>query len=132
MTEQAPRSLAQSIEAVEEAYEFMLAYAAQGVVEETDDGGRGIRAFLQQLAEALNGMVAAATAAANRLPAPLAATAGDFVAVLRADIAPALAGVRLALAVPSIDSQVVDNLNAGIHLRTVLTDLFLIESTFKR
>ena len=31
----------------------------------------------------------------------------------------------------SISSQLVDNLNASIHLRTLLTDIFLIDETLK-
>ncbi len=36
-------------------------------------------------------------------------------------------GIQLVLAQPSISSQMVDNLNASIHLRALLTDLFLID-----
>ena len=39
----------------------------------------------------------------------------------------ALAALELVLAQPSISSQLVDNLNASIHLRALLTDLFLID-----
>jgi len=31
------------------------------------------------------------------------------------------------LALPSIGSQVVDNLNATIHIRALLTDMFLVD-----
>jgi hypothetical protein len=34
--------------------------------------------------------------------------------------------VDLVLAQPAISSQLIDNLNASIHLRALLTDLFLI------
>lgn len=37
------------------------------------------------------------------------------------------AAVRLVLAQPALSSQVIDNLNALIHLRALLTDLFLID-----
>ena len=43
----------------------------------------------------------------------------------------AQASVQLALAQPSISSQLVDNLNASIHLRALLTDLFLIDEVLK-
>ena len=39
----------------------------------------------------------------------------------------ARAAIRLVLAQPSVSSQMVDNLNASIHLRALLTDLFLID-----
>jgi hypothetical protein len=32
---------------------------------------------------------------------------------------------------PSIGSQLVDNLNASIHLRALLTDLFLLDAVLK-
>ena len=39
--------------------------------------------------------------------------------------------MQLVLAQPSISSQLVDNLNASIHLRALLTDLFLIDEVLK-
>ena len=38
-----------------------------------------------------------------------------------------LSAVQLVIAQPSISSQLVDNLNASIHVRALLTDLFLID-----
>ena len=43
----------------------------------------------------------------------------------------AQAALQLVLAQPAISSQLVDNLNASIHLRALLTDLFLIDEIFK-
>ena len=37
-----------------------------------------------------------------------------------------LAALELVLAQPAISSQLIDNLNASIHLRALLTDLFLV------
>jgi hypothetical protein len=34
--------------------------------------------------------------------------------------------MELVLAQPAIDSQLIDNLNASIHLRALLADLFLV------
>ncbi len=39
--------------------------------------------------------------------------------------------VELVLAQPAISSQLIDNLNASIHLRALLTDLFLIDEILK-
>jgi hypothetical protein len=39
--------------------------------------------------------------------------------------------VRLVLARPDISSQLVDNLNASIHLRALLTDLFVVDEALK-
>jgi hypothetical protein len=35
------------------------------------------------------------------------------------------------LAQPAISSQLIDNLNASIHLRALLTDLFLVDELLK-
>jgi hypothetical protein len=35
------------------------------------------------------------------------------------------------LAQPSINSQLIDNLNASIHVRALLTDLFLLDEALK-
>ena len=45
MTSGEPKTLADAIDAVEETYEFMLAYAAQGRARE-EGGGDGIRDYL--------------------------------------------------------------------------------------
>src|SRR5262245_47493001 len=102
---------------VEECYEFMLAYAAQGVSSANggQSGGR-IREVLQQAVEALSGLAAAC--ATETSPA--------FFAVTERDARDALAAIELVLAQPAIGSQLIDNLNASLHLRTVLTDLFLL------
>ena len=42
-----------------------------------------------------------------------------------------MAVVNLVLAQPSISSQLVDNLNASMHVRALLTDLFLIDEVLK-
>ena len=47
------------------------------------------------------------------------------------DATKASAAVRLVLAQPSISSQLIDNLNASIHLRALLTDLFLLDEALK-
>jgi hypothetical protein len=55
-----------------------------------------------------------------------------FIAVVERDVLGAQAAVRLVLAQPSIGSELVDNLNASIHLRAVLTDLFLLDEVLKK
>jgi hypothetical protein len=51
----------------------------------------------------------------------------SFTATLEEDAGKARAGVQLALMQRAIGSQLVDNLNASMHLRALLTDLFLID-----
>ena len=122
-------SLAERIDKIEEAYEFMLAYAAQG--HESDaSGGPSIREFLENADAGLDGLAAAARLAAGGADA--ADGYGDFIEVLDADSAKARAAIRLVLAQPAIGSQLIDNLNASIHLRALLTDLFLIDETLNK
>lgn len=54
-----------------------------------------------------------------------------FLVALDRDARDALAAIRLVLAQPAISSQLVDNLNASIHLRALLTDLFIIDEILK-
>ena len=120
-------------DAIEEAYEFMLAYAAQGLPHEQGSAaGSQIREFLRKCEQALDGLADAAAGAARQVNATDAATYEAFVTVLDHDARNARAAVRLVLAQPSIGSQLVDNLNASSHLRAVLTDLFLLDEALKR
>ena len=59
------------------------------------------------------------------------AYAGQGVSGLARDARDSLAAVELVLAQPAISSQLIDNLNASIHLRALLTDLFLIDEILK-
>ena len=47
--------------------------------------------------------------------------------MLEADAGAALAVVRLVASRRGVSSQLIDNLNANIHLRALLTDLFLMD-----
>ena len=127
-------TIAEAIDVIEETYEFMLAYAAQGRRSEDDeDQGSGIRERLTR-AEAALGVVASATVEVIAKDAQADAQAGaaaEFLEVVKADAARARAAFRLVLAQRSIGSQVVDNLNATTHVRTLLTDLFLLDETLK-
>jgi len=116
--------LTQRIADIEEAYEFMLGYAAQG--HQRGREGDHIRDFLKRLDAALHGIGAAATTAAQAKGVD-AAILRSFTSTLDEDAGKARAGVQLALMQRAIGSQLVDNLNASIHLRALLTDLFLID-----
>ncbi|MFV0436363.1 MAG: hypothetical protein ACK5PS_03070 [Desulfopila sp.] len=115
-------------DSIEECYEFMLAYAAQGI---TDDR-------LSRSGGQLRELLAAAVAAAAGLPEAYSSLLKarnvttspeyqDFLTVLRADTVRALAAMRLVRAQPRISSQLIDNLNASLHIRTLLTDVFLLD-----
>jgi hypothetical protein len=113
---------------IEESYEFMLAYAAQGLRTEPGSGtGSQIRATLGVCDKSLTGLADVFTQIVRSDNLQPASTYDDFIAVLARDATDAQAGIRLVLAQPSISSQMIDNLNASIHLRALLTDLFLID-----
>ena len=112
---------------VEECYEFMLAYAAQGV--SSADGGQSggrIREVLRQAVQALAGLAAACTTAVAADSPDAAETCSAFLGVLDRDACDSIRTIELVLAQPTISSQLIDNLNASMHLRAVLTDLFLL------
>jgi hypothetical protein len=116
--------------AIEECYEFMLAYAAQGLP--SDEGGKGsqVRHFLGRAVEALSGL-ADAYAGAVKEEGQTSEPYQAFLAVLDRDARDSIAAIEMVRAQPSVSSQLIDNLNASIHLRALLTDLFLIDETLK-
>jgi hypothetical protein len=119
--------------AIEEAYEFMLAYAAQGLPHEHGStSGSQIREFLRKCEQALDGLADAAGRSVHQAALEEPAPYDAFVSVLDHDARHAKAAVRLVLAQPSIGSQLVDNLNASSHVRAVLTDVFLLDEALKR
>ena len=120
-------AIAERCNAVEECYEFMLAYAAQGLpTDHGSESGRRIREFLGRAIDAVTALIEACTIAAEREEGEPAAPHQPFMAVLDRDARHSLAALELVLAQPSISSQLVDNLNASIHLRALLTDLLLL------
>jgi hypothetical protein len=112
---------------VEECYEFMLAYAAQGLpTDEGSQSGRQVREFLHRAVKALEGLAESCATAVKEEGLESAERYQAFFAVLDRDARDSLAAIELVLAQPAISSQLIDNLNASIHLRALLTDLFLI------
>jgi hypothetical protein len=125
------QDLADRCNTIEECYEFMLAYAAQGLSRDTASGsGEELRRLLSRAIEALAGFADAYRAAIQQGLQP-AGKHEAFLAVLERDAKDALAAMELVLAQPQISSQLVDNLNASIHLRALLTDLFLLDEITK-
>jgi len=113
--------------AIEESYEFMLAYAAQGLpTDGNSPSGSQIREFLNRAVNAISGLKqsCAETVSEQRLEPSERYEA--FLAVVDRDARDSLAAIELVLAQPTISSQLIDNLNASIHLRALLTDLFLL------
>ena len=126
MTEKAEHrhavAMRDAIDAVEESYEFMLAYAAQGRKREAEDEGVSkIRDYLDRFAAALDAMEAAAP---HALAGPAAAAFRDR---FLSDLAVMRSVVAVLLNKPSISSDMVDNTNGLIAVRAFLTDLFFID-----
>ena len=111
---------------IEEAYEFFLAYASQGLP--TDENtSHPIRDHLRRFDQALTGIGAFFLDCAKQLGADDLAAYRRFIDVIERDAAAAQAAIQLVLAQRAIGSQTIDNLNASIHVRALLTDLFLID-----
>jgi hypothetical protein len=125
-----PINLKTRCDAIEQCYEFMLAYAAQGVVNEAgSQSASELRTFLGRAEAALAGLAEACRSEVAGIEATDKYQA--FIDVLDRDARSALAAVQLVMAQPSISSQLIDNLNASIHVRALLTDLFLIDELLK-
>ncbi len=114
-------------EAVEECYEFMLAYAAQGLpIDEGSRAGPEVRNSLRRSVEALTGLPESFAASVEQAGLQPVEKYQAFLTVLDRDARDSVAAIELVLAQPSISSQLVDNLNASLHLRALLTDQFLL------
>jgi hypothetical protein len=124
--------LSSRCDVIEESYEFMLAYAAQGLASDVGSGaGQQVRERLRKCDAALSDLAAFLTRFVEQLSVESTAPYGGFISVLERDARDAQAAIRLVLAQSAISSQLVDNLNASIHLRALLTDLFLIDEVLK-
>jgi hypothetical protein len=122
-----PTEFLERCDRIEECYEFLLAYAGQGLP--TDQGtqaGGQVRAFLEGAARAIAGLGESCAQAVQELEAQSVAKFEAFCAVLDRDAQDSLAAIELVLAQSSISSQLIDNLNASSHVRALLTDLFLV------
>lgn len=127
-----PTEILAQCEVIEEAYEFTLSYAAQGHApqgHETGEGsaqGRQLREHLTRAVEAMHGLGASCEAALKSGELTPVGPYETFFKVLVRDAKDSIAAVELVLAQPAISSQLIDNMNASIHLRALLTDLFLV------
>ena len=118
---------------IEAAYEYSLAYAAQGLAREAQ-GSPVERQFREHLTAMVNA-VASLGDLFGRLIDEEAPLSPDrlqaFRQVLAADAARAGVALALVQAQPIATSQLVDNLNASVHVRTLLTDLFLLDEVLE-
>ncbi len=133
MSKTAQEELHDRCNAIEESYEYMLAYAAQGVSGESgSQTGGQVREYLTRTDTALTDLATVFRRLVVEARISQADTYETFIQMLERDARDAQAAVQLALAQPAISSQLVDNLNASIHVRALLTDLFLIDEILKQ
>src|SRR5579862_6483921 len=119
--------------AIEECYEFMLAYAGKGLPGDDGTGiGGQLREQLSRAIAALSGLSAAYAEQVRERKLAQAERYSPFLQLLDRDARDSLAAMELVASLPSISSQVIDNLNALIHLRALLTGLFLIDEILRQ
>ena len=120
--------LEKHIDKVEESYEFFLAYAAQGVSGDQEPNS-DLVSFLEATDTALVFLEEELHAVMESLTPSSSFTA--LADVVRQDALKTRAAVGLVMVQPAISSQLIDNLNASIHFRALLTDLFLLDEAMK-
>src|SRR5260370_37888538 len=96
-------------DAIEECYEFMLAYAAQGLP--SDETSPRVREFLRRAVSALDGLAESCRAAMK---------GSALLAVLDRDARDPLAPTELVLCPPTTPSQLIHKLNSSIPLSAPL------------
>jgi hypothetical protein len=129
MSDAPETELRNRIDAIEEAYEFMLAYAAQGIDRDDESETGGVRKFLSNAAQALDGLHQVVMDQAKSTPT-IADQWTDYLKILKTDAAKAHTMIIFTLSQPILSSELIDNLNATNHIRTLLTDIFLLDSAF--
>ena len=96
---------------IEDCYEFMLAYAGQGL--SGDDAGQSssqLRHYLNHAVEALSGLAEVYSSAVKQVNLQPVESHQAFLDVLDRDAGDSLAAIRLVLGQPSLSSQLIDNL----------------------
>ena len=130
--EAAREELSRRADAIEGGYEMMLAYAAQGLP--TDQGAANsgqLRDHLKRFEAALTGLAQTYRDCAAALGVGPQDALDGFLKTLEVDCNTTQSALRLILAQPGISSQMVDNINASIHVRALLTDVFIVDEILK-
>jgi hypothetical protein len=120
--------LSRCIDTLERGYEYLLAYAAQG---RRDDAGTEIRQTLKDMQAALAKLGPRLKDAVVLDSAQAAREASAFIDAVFEDAAKAQGAIALVLSRAAIGSLLIDNLNASIHLRALLTDVFLADQALR-
>ena len=128
MSDPNKEELQSRIDTIESGYEFLLAYAAQG--RDSDRGapdGQNVRQFLQDMEQAMEGLGNVCRTVAESTAGENSKGFRDFLDAVDTDARKVQAIIRMVQARSDISSQLVDNFNASVHVRTLLTDLFVID-----
>ncbi|MEP6782380.1 MAG: hypothetical protein ABI983_01850 [Acidobacteriota bacterium] len=130
--EAAREALSNRADAIEGGYEMMLAYAAQGLASDQGAANSGqLRDHLKRFEAALTGLAQTYRDCAAALGVGPQDALDGFLKTLEADAFTTQAALRLALGQPGISSQMIDNINASIHVRALLTDVFIVDEILK-
>ena len=132
MTEASRAELDRCVDTIESGYEYFLAYAAQGRRTDRDspESSSEVRDHLEKMVAALEGLDAVVRQCVRSRDG-LSESSAAFLDAVRDDAAKAAGALRLALACAAISSQLIDNLNASIHVRALLTDLFIVDEALR-
>lgn len=110
------------MEVVESGYEFLLAFAAQGRPPRPEEETAPPHAtpIVQNMLDSM-----------MRIREQFKDSSDEFEQVIVGDITKASAALKFVLMQSKMSSELIDNLNASIHLRAVLTDFFLYSEKFR-
>ena len=118
-----PKIIRDHIERIEEAYEYMLAYAAQGRADEgAGSDGAHIRIFLKQFHEELTHIQKI-----NVKRGKGEEDLKDFLSALNRDTKTVVSVIKVLLNRKNISSEMIDNANGLISVRSYLTSLFFLD-----
>lgn len=131
VSETSAEGLRERIDALEGGYEFFLSYAAKGYKGEPGVGDGELRRCLGSMDRALDGLGSFLAAMVRERGLEPASAYDAFIEVLAGDADRARKAIGLVRAQPGISSQVIDNLNGSLHLRALLTDLFLVDEILR-
>lgn len=113
----------EAIDHIEEAYEFMLAYAAQGRANDSEnEGASQLREYLERFKAAV---ARVQTGTPELLPVDQPGDA--FRDRFLTDAAVMSSVIELLLSKKSISSDMIDNTNGLIAVRAFLTDIFFFD-----
>jgi hypothetical protein len=125
-----PRAeLVRRIDIIERGYEYLLAFAAQG---RRNEAGSEVRTTLLAMHDALEGLEPIVTASINVDACAQRHDDSAFLTAIRDDARKARGAIAFTLNCSTVGSQLIDNLNASIHVRALLTDLFLVDQALRQ